>query len=231
MPAYYTNTARAFLHASSDEVLGALSRASRHEITPEQGRAWAEEINILKAALASVIQKQASAREWGVLLEFPLLRLGRRLDAVVLAGSAVCVLEFKVGATSADAASRRQVEDYAADLRYFHAPTRILPVFSAVCATGMQAAQLRPSISVEEVARAQALAPNQVAEFLLQARESAKSPEQISVHDWNAGAYRPVPTIIQAASMIYVQNSVAEIRTALSSHANLTATVDRRASK
>src|SRR5688572_25759828 len=156
MPAYYSASAEAFVRASSNEILGALAKASRHETTPEQASAWLFTISALKAALEGITKEHPAGLNWGVLLEYPLLRLSRRLDAVVLAGAAVCVLEFK-GASNADAASRRQAEDYAADLRCFHGPTRSLTVFPAVCAP-----EVTSHSSVEYgdgVYRAQVLAP------------------------------------------------------------------------
>ena len=133
MPAYHSAHATEFAASSPEEIIGALTNASRHDTTPQQVRAWREAIRILQAAVREAVRLLPEADKWGVLLEYPLLRLGRRLDAVVLAGSAVCVVEFKVGAEEADAVARRQVEDYSADLRFFHEPTQTLSVFPAVC--------------------------------------------------------------------------------------------------
>lgn len=229
MPAYYANTAQGFLEDSTEEVVGALTAASRHEITPQQARAWREEIGILKASLQGAVLDLPVARGWGVLLEYPLLRVGRRLDAVLLAGAAVCVLEFKVGSDKADSVSRRQVEDYAADLRDFHAPTQALTIFPAVCATETKSSELRAMHVEDRVAQTEAVSPAQIKEFLFRAHLAIDAAQQVSVQEWNAGAYRPVPTIIEAASMIYVTNSVADIQNALSSHGNLTGTIDRLA--
>lgn len=229
MPAYYANTVRGFLDDSVGEVVGALTLRSRHEVNPQQSRAWGEEVGILRASLDDALRDFPAAREWGVLLEYPLLRLGRRLDAVLLVGAAVCVIEFKVGSDKADSASRRQVEDYAADLRDFHAPTQALAIFPIVCATEAKSSELHPLHIKDRVAQTAAVPPAQIKEFLFRAHLAAGAGQQILVQEWNAGAYRPVPTIIEAASMIYVTNSVADIQNALTAHGNLSATVDRLA--
>lgn len=229
MPAYYANTARGFIADSVEEVVGALTLRSRHEVNPQQSRAWGEAVGILRTALRDAFGDQPSALEWGVLLEYPLLRLGRRLDAVLLVGAAVCVIEFKVGSDKVDSASRRQVEDYAADLRDFHAPTQALTIFPAVCATDTKSLELHSLHIKDRVAQTVAISPAQIKEFLFRAHLATDDGQQISVQEWNAGAYQPVPTIIEAASMIYVTNSVADIQNALTSHGNLTATVDRLA--
>jgi len=69
-----------------------------------------------------------------VLLEYPLLRLQRRLDAVLLCGQRVVVIEFKVGATGYTAADVRRIEDYALDLRDFHEVSHNLSIVPVLCA-------------------------------------------------------------------------------------------------
>ena len=78
-----------------------------------QVQAWRAQIDLLRHALT------VAPRGWRLLLEYPLLRLGRRIDAVLLTDRAVLVLEFKVGAPSFSNIDRQQVEDYALDLSIF----------------------------------------------------------------------------------------------------------------
>ncbi|MGX1803684.1 hypothetical protein ACWIDJ_15315, partial [Brevundimonas naejangsanensis] len=61
----------------------------------EQISAWEREIEILKTALAPF-----TGPEWSILLEVPLLRLAKRLDAVLLGPGLIIVIEFKIGAGS-----------------------------------------------------------------------------------------------------------------------------------
>ena len=63
-------------------------------------RAWRAQTALLRTALADC------PGSWRVLLEYPLLRLGRRIDAVILTDRAILVVEFKVGATGNGAAAR-----------------------------------------------------------------------------------------------------------------------------
>jgi hypothetical protein len=66
-----------------------------------------------------------------VLLEYPLYRLRRRIDVVILAGTTIVVVECKVGAEKFNSEDLRQVEEYALDLRDFHAASNgrsIVPV-------------------------------------------------------------------------------------------------------
>lgn len=229
MPAYYANTVRGFLSDPLEKVVGALMLRSVHDVNPQQSRAWGEEARLLAESLRSISDDLPAAKDWGILLEYPLLRLGRRLDAVLLVGEAVCVIEFKVGSDKVDSLSRRQVEDYAADLRDFHAPTRRLNILPAVCATESNSCELQPIRITDRVARTVEIAPAKIKEFLIRVHQTMGHGQQISVDEWDAGAYRPVPSIIEAASMIYVTNSVADIQNALTSRGNLNATVDELA--
>jgi hypothetical protein len=67
-------------------------------------------------------------------LEYPLLRLAKRPDAILLTDRAILVLEFKAEATGFLPADRRQVEDYAIDLHDFHAASRTLPIIPILVA-------------------------------------------------------------------------------------------------
>jgi hypothetical protein len=80
-----------------------------------QLHAWRQQIALLRTVLHDL------PRTWQVLFEYPLLRLGRRIDTIVLTEAAILVLEFKVGATAITTLDRQQTEDYALDLFDFHA--------------------------------------------------------------------------------------------------------------
>ena len=93
-----------------------------------QLHAWRQQIVLLRTAL------QGCPSTWRILFEYPLLRLGRRIDAVLVTGHVIIVLEFKVGATSISVLDRQQTEDYALDLFDFHAgaaPIRLVPILVA----------------------------------------------------------------------------------------------------
>ena len=84
-----------------------------------------------------IIPRVIEAAEWRLVLEYPMRRLGRRIDAVLVAPRAIVVLEFKAGAAQFLPADRRQVEGYALDLQDFHAASRgrvIVPVLVVTAA-------------------------------------------------------------------------------------------------
>jgi hypothetical protein len=97
----------------------------------EQVRAWEAEIALLKASLVDL---GAFAHAWWLLLEWPLLRLGKRLDAVILAPGVVALIEFKMGAARFDAQAIVQTERYAQSLRDFHQASQTRLIVPILCA-------------------------------------------------------------------------------------------------
>ena len=157
-------------------------------------------------------------------------RRQRRIDAVILAGSLIFVLEFKSGPVGESLAAARQVEDYALDLAYFHKPSHnriISPVLIApdVKTTATLSEPHADTPKVRPVARA---TPDQLAEFLFKAVgiESVSGDDQIAVREWDEGVYEPVPTVIDAAMALYAGMSVREIGRSHADTHNLTQTTD-----
>ena len=105
-----------FLSTPAESILGRLAEAHSHDVLEaEQIRAWNEELLVLETALAGL---------GGTLyLEFDVPRLGSRIDAVLVSGSAVVPIEFKCGEQKFSAAAYNQAWDYALDLKNFHLAT------------------------------------------------------------------------------------------------------------
>ena len=230
MSAYYCRTVGEFLQASSSEVIGHLSRANAdygfEHLDREQTEAWDEEIHILHTQLSILCERLPSASSWGLLLEFPIPRRQKRIDAVLLAGQLIFVLEFKSGPSGASWSSGLQAEDYALDLSYFHAPSHKRAIIPMVIAPELH---YRPSHGSGEAVRPLAtVAPESLSALLLETFKSEDSAgkEQIGLKDWNEGLYEPVPTVIEAATALYAGMSVREIARSHAGKANLTSITD-----
>ena len=185
----------------------------------EQLRAWRAQVPLLVAALAAL------PAGWTVLLEYPLLRLGRRIDTVILTDRAILVLEFKAGAQGFAMDGRMQVDDYALDLRDFHAGSRAHPIVPILVAPrGPPALLAWPLLwhAVVPVLEASAATlPGLLAEV------TARVPVPAGPLDaagWDAAPYRPVPTIVEAARMLYARHGVADLAAARADATNLTRT-------
>jgi hypothetical protein len=93
----------------------------------DQRDAWQQEVEILQNALAGL--------DGTLFLEFDVPRLGSRIDAVLISGSAIFPIEFKCGATDFRRADYNQAWDYGLDLKNFHKASHKAPIFPVLVAT------------------------------------------------------------------------------------------------
>jgi len=122
--AWFACTGAELLRREVADTVGRLASAQQAKGLPgaaDQEFAWQHQVGALRDAVA-----QASGATWTVALEYDLLRLEKRVDAVVLTDRAILALEFKTAAP--DRAALAEAEDYALDLRDFHAGSRTHPI-------------------------------------------------------------------------------------------------------
>ena len=224
MWAWWSGTAAELVAADPEGLVGLLSQrlVKAHMVNhASQILAWRRQIALLCDALAEL------PGAWRVLLEYPLLRLGRRIDALLVGESCVLVLEFKVGVAPFSALDRRQAEDYALDLFDFHAESRAHPIVPVLVATGAaMGITAWPLIwhGVTPVLNANAAT---LAGLLREiARRVPPARHRLDAVAWEAAPYRPVPTIVEAATMLYQRHGVADIASARADVGNLTHTTD-----
>ena len=117
--AYYAASVADLVQETTEAILGALTAKSAFAVEPAQRDAWIAEIAVLKTALVGL--------EGTVFLEFDVPRVGSRIDAVLVTGPAVLVIEFKVGERHVNAHDFNQAWDYAFDLKNFHLASHAAP--------------------------------------------------------------------------------------------------------
>lgn len=195
-----------FLRAGTDEIVGSLSLSSAYAVDPSQLLAWERSIQALRVAL------DGCPGEGHVLLEYDIPRLGRRVDAIVILGHVVFVIEFKVGETRFHSADIDQVVDYALDLKHFHEPSHTAPLIPVLVATGAPAHDLVLASSPAADGLFEPVCCNGagLAEVLWQALDLAEGPV-IVPNAWVEGRYRPTPTIVEAALALYARHTVTDI--------------------
>lgn len=231
MPAYYRATLEAFLAQSDGEILGALAAGLGVEghVTAytAQTTAWQEQVVALRSAFEWLCDIQPEAIEWTLLLEYPIPRRQKRIDAVVLSRQRIYCLEFKTGGQKLPHSALNQVEDYALDLRDFHEASlsrEIIPV--VVCR--QVAASANFSLGVRDVVLAPVFCDYPgLGKFLL-AQDSR--PHTITTPldplAWDHSAYKPVPTILEAAEALFAEHDVRAITEASADKQNLSLTSD-----
>lgn len=191
------------------------------DLPAEQLAAWREQIAILRSALGS-----GGSGKWHLLLEYPIPRRGKRIDAVILAGDLIIVIEFKCGPRSYDRDARLQVEDYCLDLRDFHGESgqRILvPVLVATRAEErpVPSGEVTDRIAPLWLANGQSL-QSVVAQAV--ARYYSPNQDPIEPTRWDTAEYAPTPTIMEAARVLYEGQNVREISRCHAGAENLTKT-------
>jgi hypothetical protein len=234
MAAFYHTTAGALVAEDHDKIIGKLitgaGTANLGEHLHTQTRAWRRAVVVLQAAALELLAKKPACREWGILLEYPIPRRQRRIDAVLLAEDIIIVLEFKVGAESYDPSARRQAEDYALDLRDFHEQSCKRVIVPVLIATEAPAAPSSDAFAVEELVRSVRFANSEnLSSVVSDAFDLFHCDTQpvIVLNAWNFSGYKPVPTIIEAAEALFAGQSVREISSSHADRFNLSRTASK----
>jgi hypothetical protein len=220
---YYSGTLADFAAADANEIFARMARRNDFDLTGTQRDAWLEQTEILQRVLA---------RHTGaVYLEFTIPRMGRRIDAVVIIGPVIFVLEFKVGEDTFLPQDIDQVVDYALDLHNFHEGSHgayIAPVLICTRASGdrQYVPGARPSDRLFNVSRINTDGLAHTIERLLDLVEEPV----IHIGTWEDGGYKPTPTIIEATLALYRGHSVAEISRSDAGATNLSTTAHSVAS-
>jgi hypothetical protein len=222
--AFWSAPAPAFLATDPQSIVDVLSRHQIHHFRTneaEQLTAWHEAILALQSALETL---GPAAVSWHVLLEYPMLRLGMRIDAILLTDRAILVLEFK--RSQLDLNAFRQVEDYALNLRDFHDASRAHPIVPILISNNADATRNTRPLFWHALADVHQTTPQQLASVLAYINRQIGPPgSPLSATKWCAGAYRPVPTIIEAACMTYSRHGVEDIKQSRADSTNLGATI------
>ncbi len=224
MPAIYRASVAEFLKHDPDTIVGRLSTVAGRpstELTNAQLEAWREQIDILRAALTPL-----SMRCYHLLLEYPIPRRGKRIDAVVLTNGLIFVIEFKCGARTYDREARLQLEDYCLDLRDFHAESAQRPLIPILVSTR---APVRPAPSgqvIDHVAPLWHANAQSLGDVIERACAVYASPGAVPIDPerWDNALYAPTPTIIEAALVLYEGQNVREISRCHAGAENLTKT-------
>ncbi len=196
---YYEADIERFLRTSPETILGTLVMASGND-TYEQKSAWLEEIDVLKRAL--------DALTGHIFLEFTVPRLGSRIDAVVLSRGAIVPIEFKVGASRFSTSDINQAWDYALDLKNFHLGSRDLEIIPVLVATAATSAPSRVSEAYTDDVYSPLLTNSEGLSELLDRALGPSYRATLDPYAWQTAPYRPTPTIIEAARVLYSSHSV-----------------------
>jgi hypothetical protein len=202
--AYYNAPVSSFLEINDERLLGILTTEHHHALEEPQRWAWLQQIRILKNALVD----NPTGR---IFLEFYIPRMGKRVDAVVISENIVFVVEFKVGANEHLLSAFDQVEDYALDLKNFHEGSHTVPIVPVLVSTNAKAQPITAlRFAIDLVASPVATNENDLASLIDTVCSLHHFPA-LDVEKWMAKGYRPTPTIVEAAEILYRTHSVTDI--------------------
>lgn len=204
---FYEAPISVFLRRKDEEILGVLSKDNTFDLALEQRDAWLKEIAIMKHVLRELQQPGH------IIFEYTIPRLGKRIDVTLLIGGLVFCLEFKVGETTFTVNDKEQVWDYALDLKNFHEESANLTIVPILIATEADDTQnvLAFSYYDDKVYEPIFANPNTLPLLLSDILGKESNNQTIDPKDWIYSRYSPTPTIIQAASALYMNHSVEDI--------------------
>ena len=204
--AYYCNSIPGFIRDTSASIVGQLVQHA-FEINKDQSDAWENQILQLQERLKSC------GMEGDIIFEYDIVRLGKRIDVILLIRHMVFSLEFKNGKDVFTAQDAQQAEDYAVDIKNFHKESEDLYVCPILIATNApkykkpQSTGCYPDKQIHlQRENIETLIPK-VAELT----GLYGSDEEIDFQQWFNSPYHPTPTIIAAAVEAYTTHDISEI--------------------
>jgi hypothetical protein len=220
MASFYRSNVAQILAISESDILAQLSLAYANRgytsQYSDQTLTWERDIRSLREALTACAQQIPTAGNWGVLLEFSIPRKEVRIDAVLLIGDQIVILEAKAG--DAFQQARRQLEEYALLLHYFHkasanrciVPIIVSPLAESADFDALNQYEMFPQLATYWVGNVVTTSwralPTVIAEVA-----KRECTGQILVEAWDESPYHPVPSIIEAAIALKSGLSIREI--------------------
>ena len=215
---YYSNNLKQFLVDDNSHILGELTTNHHFELTESQKNAWIKQIEILKNQFLDL-------NSGHILFEYSIPRMGKRVDVILIHSGLVFVIEFKVNATEYVSAGVTQCLDYALDLKYFQEGSRDIQLVPILVATNAPDFNnildqyydgiIKPLRSNSE--NIKKIIQNVCEEF---------TGNEIDPIQWENSQYKPTPTIIEAAQVLYQGHDVKEISRSDSGATNLIKTAE-----
>ena len=204
--AYYCNSIPGFIKDTSASIVGQLVRHS-FEVGKEQTDAWDRQIYELQKRLESC------GMEGDIIFEYDIVRLGKRIDVILLIRHMVFSLEFKNGKKAFVAQDAQQAEDYAIDIKNFHKESEDLYVCPILIATDAapygkpQSTGCYPDKQVHlQRENMESLIPK-----VLEISGMYGNDAPLDFERWFNSPYFPTPTIIAAAVEAYSTHELSEI--------------------
>ena len=189
-----------FLGASAEEIVGQLTLNSSFDVDRTQAAAWLAEIEFLQSRLNDLTGS--------IFFEFNIPRMGRRIDVVLIIGSVIFAIEFKVGEKTFDRSAIEQVWDYGLDLKNFHEASHDASIVPILIATECPAFEIQAD--ADKLYRP-IVVDRESFPSVFDTTLAEISGAAVDADAWSRASYHPTPTIVEAARALYAQHSVEAI--------------------
>ena len=214
MPAYYRAPLWKFVSDPTTEInwkLTVENGNAQFPLEPEAIRAWELQLPPLVEGCRQLISVLPDAANFEILLEYPIPRVGKRIDAVLLIQDVIVAIETKTGLSATTA--ERQVDDYAINLACFHEPSAKRAIVPMVISDGHVAASGARPFADDVIRACRRATTDTVGEVLtsIVRDECHFELPPIDAAAWDKGIFHPIPPIIDAAVRLYSDNEVFEI--------------------
>ena len=214
---YYSNYFNNFLERNNDELLGMLSTSHPFELDIKQRNAWVEQIKILKELISRF-------SDGYICFEFTIPRMGLRADVILIVEGIIFILEFKVGESDFLTHDRRQVEDYALDLKNFHKGSHNKIIVPILIITGVNNSSPQDYQKYDDDVYHPINATVNNIHDIISAILVKETSAVFDYKDWEQQPYQPTPTIIEAAKALYKGHGVNDLTRSEGDITNLTVT-------
>ena len=175
-------------------------------VSPEQLRAWDESIPPLQNEVGEILVRHPGTTAYSAILEYQLPMESRRPDVVLLASDAVVVIELK-GKSRPEFADVDQASAYARDLRAYHRACENREVFPILIL-------MRAHGRLGQLAGVEVIGPD-VLDEIVGGLPNRDLSQVIDVREFlDPDAYRPLPTIVEAARELMQTGELRRIRRA-----------------
>ncbi len=121
------------------------------------------------------------------------------------------VVELKVGLAKFTPTDRRQVEEYAQDLRAFHEGSHVASILPVLWCTGSRPLNPYAQPVSSGVGEIHNLGCDDLTGLLNRLALSTTPSHSLDRETWETSTYRPVPTVVEAATTLFAGHGVEEI--------------------
>lgn len=198
-----------FLKVSDEEIVESL-KSFIDERNPSQEVAWTRSIRVMQQQFKQLLDRDAAAAAYSLILEYELpMEGGRRPDAILLGTGFIAVLEFKDN-EHPKPSDIDQVVAYARDLKNYHSESHETLLYPMIVPT-------RNESNPVSVDSARIVPPHYLADeigFI----SRAHNEQQIDAKAWSEGEYEPLPTLIEAAYLLFNDQPLPQIKRANSAN-------------